>query len=187
MPVKNCRVDGKPGQKWGDAGKCYPYEPGNEESKKRARERALKQGLAIGDIEAKMRSSNVMLGARGELFIEDTPLSELEILETGVINERPVAPVREMKAGERLGTILERKRLEMNMSIMQLAEKLPIRVGPYARIESGFNSRPPDDILEAIADVLELDADMLKEVANKDFKEPVEGGHMTLEMEYEMQ
>lgn len=50
MPVKECNVNSKPGYKWGDAGKCYPYEPGNESSRKAAKSKALKQGLAIGDI-----------------------------------------------------------------------------------------------------------------------------------------
>lgn len=47
MPLKRCTKDGKPGYKWGDSGKCYPYTPGDEESRKRAKEKAKKQGRAI--------------------------------------------------------------------------------------------------------------------------------------------
>jgi len=47
MPVQDCSQDGKPGKRWGEEGKCYTYEPGNEESRKRAEARALEQGRAI--------------------------------------------------------------------------------------------------------------------------------------------
>lgn len=47
MPVKTCQSDGKPGFKWGDAGKCYTYTAGNDASRKRAKEKAIRQGLAI--------------------------------------------------------------------------------------------------------------------------------------------
>lgn len=47
MPVKTCNKDGKPGYKWGNKGHCYTYTPGNEQSRKRARNKAIKQGRAI--------------------------------------------------------------------------------------------------------------------------------------------
>lgn len=47
MPVKPCKKDNKPGYKWGDEGKCYTYSPKSEESRKRARDQARKQGQAI--------------------------------------------------------------------------------------------------------------------------------------------
>lgn len=47
MPTKSCRKDGKPGYKWGDEGKCYTYTSGDEESRKRAKEKADAQGRAI--------------------------------------------------------------------------------------------------------------------------------------------
>jgi len=47
MPVKTCQEGGKPGYKFGDSGKCYTYTPGNEESRKRAKEKAARQGRAI--------------------------------------------------------------------------------------------------------------------------------------------
>ena len=46
MPVHSCTSDGKPGFQWGSKGKCYTYTPGNEESRKRARTKAERQGRA---------------------------------------------------------------------------------------------------------------------------------------------
>ena len=51
MPVNPCSDNDKPGYKWGDAGKCYIYNPNSESSKKEARKKAVAQGIAIGDID----------------------------------------------------------------------------------------------------------------------------------------
>lgn len=48
MPLMRCQEEDKPGWKWGDSGKCYIYEAGNEESEKAAKEKAMKQAVAIG-------------------------------------------------------------------------------------------------------------------------------------------
>lgn len=47
MPVKKCQKDGKPGYKYGDSGKCYTYESGNEAERKEAKRKAHIQGAAI--------------------------------------------------------------------------------------------------------------------------------------------
>lgn len=47
MPVKECSDDGKPGFKYGDAGKCYLYKEGDEEGRKEAKRKAFIQGYAI--------------------------------------------------------------------------------------------------------------------------------------------
>ena len=47
MPVKTCRVKGKPGYKYGDSGKCYTYTKGSERSRKAAKRKAHLQGAAI--------------------------------------------------------------------------------------------------------------------------------------------
>lgn len=47
MPVNNCSVNGKPGYKYGDSGKCYPYTSGDPASRKRALNKAKRQGRAI--------------------------------------------------------------------------------------------------------------------------------------------
>lgn len=44
MPVKKCRLNGKPGYRWGSKGKCYIYSPGNESSRKKAKYNAHIQG-----------------------------------------------------------------------------------------------------------------------------------------------
>lgn len=50
MPIQSCQSDKNPGFKWGDAGKCYTYDPKSEGSKRNARKKATAQGIAIGDI-----------------------------------------------------------------------------------------------------------------------------------------
>ena len=47
MPMKKCQEEGKPGYKWGDAGKCYKYTEGDSDSEARAKMQARKQGMAI--------------------------------------------------------------------------------------------------------------------------------------------
>ena len=52
MPIRQCRIDNKPGYKWGQEGKCYDYNPSDESSKYQAKRSAIQQGIAIGDFEA---------------------------------------------------------------------------------------------------------------------------------------
>jgi len=47
MPVKRCRLDDKPGWKYGDSGKCYTYTAGNKKSESAAKLKAAKQGFVI--------------------------------------------------------------------------------------------------------------------------------------------
>lgn len=47
MPVQSCAEGGKPGYRYGESGKCYTYEPGDPESRARARRQAEEQGRAI--------------------------------------------------------------------------------------------------------------------------------------------
>lgn len=50
MPLTKCIENGKPGYKWGKHGnKCYTYDPDSENSKNKAKSKAIKQGIAIGD------------------------------------------------------------------------------------------------------------------------------------------
>ena len=58
MPVKQCTMNGLPGYKWGDEGKCYIYRPGDEAGRKRAKQKAIRQGLAAtgGKLEENERS-----------------------------------------------------------------------------------------------------------------------------------
>lgn len=47
MPLKTCKQDGRPGYKWGDKGACYTYTPGNKAAQSAAKQKAIKQGIAI--------------------------------------------------------------------------------------------------------------------------------------------
>ena len=64
MPVQRCQLDGKPGYKWGKQGKCYTYTAGDAASRGRAKQKATKQGLAIG--EANKEAIMVQKVGRGE-------------------------------------------------------------------------------------------------------------------------
>ena len=57
-------------------------------------------------------------------------------------SEKPL----ELRAGERLGTVLERKRDELDLDVDDLVADLPIREYAYRRIEAGLNVRPPETI-----------------------------------------
>ena len=123
-----------------------------------------------------MLNSKIKLNAKGEIIIEPAPEIKYEILANGNIvkNSPETNTDMTLRAGERLGTMLERKRLAMNLTPEQIANKLPIREDKYRMIEAGYNRRPPDDILEAIATVLKLDVEELKSIVELDLKEPVE-------------
>jgi len=47
MPIQQVTKNGKPGYRYGVQGKVYTYIPGNEASRKRAKQKAIDQGLAI--------------------------------------------------------------------------------------------------------------------------------------------
>ena len=47
MPIKRTTKDGKPAYKFGTTGTAYPYNPNDEASRKRAYDKAAKQGRAI--------------------------------------------------------------------------------------------------------------------------------------------
>jgi len=49
MPLTRCTQDGKPGWKWGDAGKCYTYTAGVPFSEAQAKQKAAKQAVAMGE------------------------------------------------------------------------------------------------------------------------------------------
>lgn len=52
MPLNDCQSDGLPGVKWGEAGACYTYQPGDEAGRAAAVAKALAQAVAIGDLPA---------------------------------------------------------------------------------------------------------------------------------------
>ena len=46
MSLMDCEVDGQPGYKWGEGGKCYPYSRGNMQSEMAAKAAARNSGVA---------------------------------------------------------------------------------------------------------------------------------------------
>ena len=69
MPVQPCQSDGLPGFRWGEAGKCFTYEPGDEAGRNEARRRAILQGIAIGEgelIEERVKAARLLQHAWNE-------------------------------------------------------------------------------------------------------------------------
>ncbi len=58
MPVQTCILNGRPGFKWGEKGKCYTYPAGDKAGREAARAKARKQGQAIKASEIKKEGSN---------------------------------------------------------------------------------------------------------------------------------
>lgn len=62
MPVGKCESDGSPGYRWGESGTCYTYTSGDEDSKKRAKEKAEAQGRAAYASGYKMNKQQDWMG-----------------------------------------------------------------------------------------------------------------------------
>lgn len=86
MPIKSCKIDDKPGYKYGDRGHCYTYTPNNEESRKTAKKKAIYQGLKIAGSPEKFKKE---MESSGEdyseiiaelLYDKETTQEELFIL-----------------------------------------------------------------------------------------------------------
>jgi hypothetical protein len=77
VPVNDCQSEGLPGVKWGDAGKCYTYEPGDEAGRAAAVAKALAQAVAIGDLPADETASAAPNEARAAEDVDLTPTAEM--------------------------------------------------------------------------------------------------------------
>ena len=49
MPIRKCTEHGKPGYSCGKSGFCYAYTAGNETGRKRAKQKAINQCLAMDE------------------------------------------------------------------------------------------------------------------------------------------
>ena len=49
MSLDTCKDMGKPGYRCGSDGKCYTYTPGNEVSRRRAKQTVIEQCLALDE------------------------------------------------------------------------------------------------------------------------------------------
>lgn len=74
MPLNDCQSEGLPGVKWGEAGKCYTYQPGDEAGREAAVAKALAQAVAIGDLPADEAAS----AAPDEVRAPDVDLTPTE-------------------------------------------------------------------------------------------------------------
>lgn len=55
MPIEACTMNGKPGYRWGNSGKCYTYTPGDTKSRAEARLKAELQARAIEASQARAK------------------------------------------------------------------------------------------------------------------------------------
>ncbi len=55
MPLQICTLDGKDGWKFGESGKCYTYEKGDEVGERYAKKNAIAQGKAMGEYQKEER------------------------------------------------------------------------------------------------------------------------------------
>lgn len=73
MPLRECQADGLPGVKWGEAGACYTYQPGDEDGREAAVAKALAQAVAIGDLPPDDTASAAPGEARAPGDVDLTP------------------------------------------------------------------------------------------------------------------
>jgi hypothetical protein len=92
MPIVNCTKSGKPGFKWGSENKsCFTYTPGNEASKKRARNKAELQGRAIESNKSRSqsRSNRIIDSIENTLFLAEN--------DKHLMNKTPVNETKKKK------------------------------------------------------------------------------------------
>lgn len=82
--------------------------------------------------------------------------------------------VEVIKAGERLGKVLQERREDLGLNLTDVAAQTEFRESVLFRIEEGFNVRPSNDVLKQISKVLNLNFGQLKELADRDRDNPVE-------------
>jgi len=73
MPLNDCQSEGLPGVKWGDAGTCYTYQPGDEAGREAAVAKALAQAVTIGDLPADEAASAAPDETRAPDDVDLTP------------------------------------------------------------------------------------------------------------------
>jgi len=85
--------------------------------------------------------------------------------------------------GVRLGERVEARRNELELTQQEVAADLPITASTYGGIERGEIIRPPDNVLEAIAEVLDLDFEELQRLADQDQQDQGESEESALDDE----
>ena len=79
MPLNDCQSDGLPGVKWGDAGKCYTYQPGDDAGRAAAVAKALAQAVAIGDLPVDEAASASATEDRAPGDVDLTPTEAMAV------------------------------------------------------------------------------------------------------------
>jgi ribosome-binding protein aMBF1 (putative translation factor) len=82
--------------------------------------------------------------------------------------------VKIIKAGERLGKVLQERREDLGLNLTDVAAQTEFRESVLFRIEEGFNIRPSNDVLKQISKVLNLNFGQLKDLADRDRDNPIE-------------
>ena len=132
MPVTKCQINNNPGYKWGKQGKCYEYEPNNEESIKDAKKKAIAQGVATGDLEALMTQVKVITN-RYDFAIEKTSFDF-----DGVLSTRAGQDLWRRTAGEKWVITARHSNIENMTGVWEITDKLLI---PRSRvIATGSNN-----------------------------------------------
>jgi len=110
MPLRECSDGDQPGVKWGEAGACYSYTAGDEESRKEAVRKALAQAVAMGDLptdrmirrDAELRAVDLVPPQE----VADEAARGLELYEEGKggdgLVDRTIADARSMASREAL-------------------------------------------------------------------------------------
>jgi len=101
--------------------------------------------------------------------------TEIELIEISAVsvpaNQEALAKGSKMNPktkGEQLGQRIRARREEREMTLADVAADLPIDQSTLGGIERGEIIRPPDNVLRAIADALDLDFSELQSLADRD-------------------
>ena len=133
MPLRNCIIGGNPGYAWGKQGKCYEYDPEDEESKINAKRKAIAQAVAIGDLEALAANINIV---RGTYKFEEMVAEVIGMDFDGTLSTRAGQNLWRQLGGD--WVITARSPLRLN-EVWQITDRLGI---PRDRvIGAGSNTR----------------------------------------------
>jgi len=113
MPIQSCSINGKPGYKWGNQGKCYTYNPKSKASQIKARNKARHQGIAeiVNNFELSLHAQKVSFD-----YDKTLSTSKGKKLATERIN-----------AGDEVYIITARKESGDNTSLFNVASELGIK------------------------------------------------------------
>jgi SPP1 gp7 family putative phage head morphogenesis protein len=141
VPLEHCQIEGRPGWRWGNAGHCYGYQPGSEESEKLARAAAMRQAYAA-------EGERFQADLEAFTWYRDLPRNrrraDCSALRVDGVDVRATATVRLRDAkGKRLPVqafpkaiearylaMLRRRVKEVNALVMAAVERTLRKVGP---------------------------------------------------------